>query len=298
MDALVKNGQRGAVLIFVIILMVMMGIAASMFVSLLATESFSSAGHSSSTEAFFVSFGGVEIAQRALAQDMNWYQSAQDPVVIPTTSFGVGSFAVMTYRPASELSSRIADDDATGPIDVHTTDRFPSPGYLQIKNDDDDDDAGAEFIRYTGKDGNAFTGITRNVDIGDVQGEASPHEAGSRVYPVTTLLDRLKSVGDPCTPEEASPFRIDTHPKFLTAGTVDIEGEEISYSGSTNQSGDTFLSGVVRCRNLTSSSHSRGKPVTPLLSAYEVEVVSTGSRSGIIPGENNAERVLRKIIQR
>jgi hypothetical protein len=93
------------------------------------------------------------------------------------------------------------------------------------------------------------------------------------------------------------PFRIAYHPKFLSAGTLDIEGEEISYTGSTAAAGNMTLTGVTRCAGLLGPlAHATGRPVTPVLvggdsADYQVEIASTGTVGSTI-------RYARKTVQR
>ena len=106
------------------------------------------------------------------------------------------------------------------------------------------------------------------------------HSRSSAVYPVTILLTPLLVTSCNTIPV---PFQIANHPKFLTAGTLDIEGEEISYTGSSVAGGNMTLTGVTRCLgSLGPLAHTAGKPVTPVLiggdsADYQVEMVSTGT---------------------
>ncbi len=294
-----KN-QSGASLIFVIVLLLMAGMVTATFVSLISSEGLTAMGHSGSSEAFYVAFGGIEVQQRVFSQNLEWYRSTTDPMVAPPVNLGAGSFGVNTYLPATVLNRQIPAANSVAPIQVYTTDRYPNSGFLQIEEGIDDE---GEFIHYTGKRGDTFTGITRNVSIGGVQGAADDHPQGSIVYPVTVLSDRLNSLGSPCVPTVSASFRIVAHPKFLEAGTLDIEGEEIFYSGSVSSGGVMVLTGVIRCKNLVSSAHPAGRPVTPLQiesgqPSYEVEIVSTGTRSSALGARYAAKRVLRKTIRR
>jgi hypothetical protein len=114
---------------------------------------------------------------------------------------------------------------------------------------------------------------------------AGPHARSVAVYPVTTLVDALSGASCNTIP---TPLRIVYHPKFLTAGTLDIEGEEISYAGSTVAGGNMTLTGVTRCLGLVGpAAHAAGQPVTPVLiggdsADYQVEMVATGTVGGSI----------------
>ena len=233
--------------------------------------------------------GGIEYDQRSLAQNLEWYRSLTDPIAITTLNLGAGSFTVSSNLPATMLRNRIPTAASTAPIRVYTTNRFPVSGYLQIE---DDITASAEFIQYTGISGDTFTGITRNVTIGTVTGTAGAHARGEIVYPVTTLVDNMPNN---CT--SIASLRVAYHPKFLGAGTLDVEGEELFYTGSSITGVNMTLTGVQRCQNGTvSSAHPPGRPVTPVLvdgvsPDYEAETFSTGTVSAAV-------RITKKTVQR
>lgn len=290
--------ERGMALVAAVFLIVVIAFLGLMMVSLVSTQSFSSMNEVQSDQAYFLAEGGMEFVQRALAENLNWYRSTADPMLIPATSLGGGTFTVSTALPATMLRNRMIDTANT--MTVFTTSRFPTAGILQIE---EDLAAGnAEFVRYTGIAGNTFTGLSRGQTIGGVAGiaGATDHSRGDKVYPVTTLVGNLLSLGA-CGPTAAASFQIVEHTKFLTAGTIDIEGEEIRYTGSTTSGANTVLTGVTRCANSVSSNHLNGAPVTPLLEDgatpdYEAEPVSTGTVGSTLTG--NAVRVIRKTVQR
>ena len=121
---------------------------------------------------------------------------------------------------------------------------------------------------------------------------ASFHNRGDAVYPVTTLSAALvASCVSPTT------FQIVANSKLLSAGTLDIEGEEIGYSRATTAGAVTTLTGVRRCLDLGPPlAHPAGRPVTPLLvggisAQYEAETIATGT-------VGSAVRELRKTVQR
>jgi hypothetical protein len=130
------------------------------------------------------------------------------------------------------------------------------------------------------------------VTVGTVTGAAGNHPRGSTVYPVTTLVDALlNSCAAPAS------FRIAENTKFLRAGIVDIEGEEISYSGSSTAGGNRTLTGVQRCVGPTpGAAHAAGQPVTPVLNGgtsadVQSEIASTGTVGGAV-------RAMTKTVQR
>jgi hypothetical protein len=244
-----------------------------------------------SVQAFYLAESGLEVEQRRWAQNLNWYRSATDPNPNPATAqtLGTGNFTVYTNLPATLL--KVSLSPAATTITAYSTDRFPASGTLQLE---EDLTAGGEFVTYTGIVGNTFTGAARGRTVGTVTSSAGSHSRGDAVYPVTTLVDALSGASCNTIP---APFRIAYHPKFLTAGTLDIEGEEISYTGSSVAAGNMTLTGVTRCVGLLGPlAHAAGKPVTPVLiggdsADYEVEMVSTGAVGSDI-------RYLRKNVQR
>ncbi len=284
--------QRGAFLILVAVFMlIVLAFMGTVFLTTFTTSTSTSLNEVQSTRAFLAAEGGQAFNQRDLAMNLDWYLSTSDPLANITRNLGMGSFTAATTLPATLLRTRIPTDVSTAPIRVYTTNRFPAPGYIQVE---DDITGSAEFIRYTAVVADTFTGITRNVTIGGVSGAsgAGPHARGERVYPVTTLLDAMPNN---CT--EITALRITAHSKFLGAGTLDVEGEEIFYPGSTSTPGVLTLNGVQRCQNgTTSAAHAAGDPVTPLLvdgtpPDFEAEITSAGTVGG-------AARTARKTVQR
>jgi hypothetical protein len=291
------RGERGVSLIAAIFFLVIVAFMGTTLVSLMSTQSITSAGEAKSTQALYVAEGGSEFAQRALAMNLDWYRSAADPILTASTALGAGTFTISTYLPATELSRRVTPASAT--IPVFTTSRFPASGTVQLS---DDIGSGGEFVRYTGVTATTFTGLTRNVTIGGVSGGAvGTFVRLARVYPVTTLSTALANLGG-CAPQSAASFNVVAHSKLLSAGTITIDPEEISYTGSTTSGGVTTLTGVTRCVNSQSSGHAIGDPVTPLLADglgaanYEALFASTGSVGNA--GLGTAVRVVQKTVQR
>lgn len=292
---LILETERGIALIAAVFLIVVFGFLGVSVVSLVGTQGFSAMNEVKSDQAFFVAEGGAEFAQQVLAMNLNWYRSTSDPILIPATNLGAGTFNVSMGLPVTMLRNRMVDTAVT--MTVYTTSRFPATGFLQI---DDNITGSGEFVQYAATSGNTFTGLTRGQTIGTVASAASNHSRGDRVYPVTTLVTNLSTLGV-CTPTAAGSFQVVAHPKFLTAGTIDIDGEEIRYTGSTTSGGNMTLSGVTRCVNSFSSAHPPGQPVTPILvdgaaPDYEAEPVSTGTVGAPVTG--NAVRVIRRTVQR
>ena len=289
-----RKSQQGFLMIVAIVLLVVISFLAVTLSSMVAGNALSGANHFGSMQALFEADSGLEFEQRRWAQNQDWYRSATDPSssTAAAQTLGAGSFTVSSNLPATLLRTGLAASAVT--INVYTTNRFPSSGILQIE---EDFTAGAEFVSYTGMTGNTFTGVTRGATVGSVVSTAVPHQRSDTLYPVTTLVDALGAI---CT--GPTTFRIAAHPKFLTAGTLDIEGEEISYTGSSVSGGNMTLTGVTRCREIiapaipASAGHLAGRPVTPVLitgtsATQQVEMVSTGTLG-------NNVRIGRRTIQR
>lgn len=303
-DLLVLKTERGIALIAAVFLIVVFGFLGVTVVSLVGTQGFSAMNEVKSDQAFFVAEGGTEFSQRFLAQNLQWYRSTVDPILIPATNLGAGSFNVSVNLPATMLRRRIPPGLA--PISVYTAARFPSSGFLQIEDDMNPVTGAGEFISYNGiVGGNTFNVTGRGLTIGGVSSVSDAgdtHARGHHVYPVTTLEMPAPATGllNNCTP--LASITLASHPKFLGAGTIDIEGEEIGYTGLTVTGGTMTLTGVTRCQNGTASAaHNNGSPVTPLLAEgtlpdFEAEIISTGTVS--LAAVGNAARSVRKTVQR
>lgn len=295
-----RTYQRGSLLIAAIVLIVVVAFLALALSTMLASNVHTTVNNLGSMQALYEAESGLEYEQRLLAQNVNWYISA-DPTPTVTQTVGQGTFSVYGRFPATRLRTPMT---ATSPplgnnwIQVYSVGQYPNAGFLQIE---EDLAAGAngEFVQYTGRDtvNNRFTGITRDRTIGTLRGldGAVNHARGEIVYPVTTLITAMASATCSVVP---NPFQIVAHSKFLSAGTIVIEGEEISYTGSSTAGAVMTLTGVTRCRNTppVGATHAAGRPVTPLLlgsdvADYEAEAIATGTMGA-------ATRVMRKTIQR
>lgn len=305
-----RGRRQGGFMLIAAIVLIVVAAALAVTIALIAGTSAGSASDNlQSGQALYAAESGLEVEQRCLAENVDWYRSTTDPVttaMCPTTpltqSIGQGSvtFAVFANLPATKLRTRMT---ATSPpvgndwIQVFSVDRFPASGDLLI-DEDLGLGGGGELVHYTGLDvaNRRFTGITRARTIGTVTGldGAVPHDRGSGAYPVTTLVTAMASATCSVVP---NPFQIVAHSKFLSAGTIDIEGEEISYSGSTIAGGNMTLSGVQRCLNISGgAAHPAGRPVTPVLfgddsANYQAEMVSSGAADSTL-------RAMRKTVQR
>lgn len=285
--------QGGYLLVAAVVLIVLVAAMSVAVSGWLAGNVGTSVNNLGSMQALYQAESGIEYGQRNLALNLDWYRSTIDPISLPAQALGAGSFTVSTALPATLVRTRVTA--AANAIRVYTVERFPDSGYLLIE-----EDLGlggnAEFVQYSGRDtaNNVFTGVTRDRTIGGIKGQdgAVAHERGSRVYPVTQLRTALAAN---CT--ALASIDVDAHSKFLGGGTIDIEGEELRYTGSRTSGGTLTLTGVERCQNGTAAAaHAIGAPVTPLLVDgtdvdYEAEVVATGT-------VGNDRRIARRTVQR
>lgn len=281
-----QAGFLSIVALMMIVVVVAMAIAMGY---LLSTSTVASGSHVGSMQALFLAESGLEYEQRRWGQNLNWYRSAIDPnpAAPAAQPLGNGTFTVSSNLPATLLRTRLTAAGAT--INAYTTERFPASGILQVE---EDLASGAELVRYTGIAGATFTGVTRAQTVGSVTSVAGGHARSSAVYPVTILRTALAANCNPL-----ASMQVDAHGKFLSAGTLDIEGEEIAYSGSSTSGGTMTLTGITRCLgSVVSVSHAVGQPVTPVLASgesasYQVEMVATG-----VTGNNI--RYVRRTIER
>jgi hypothetical protein len=192
------------------------------------------------------------------------------------------------------LQRRLRPGDNTAA--VYSTGRFPPAGFLQIE---DTIGGGAEFVQYAGIAGNTFTGLTRGRTIGSVASAAANHPRGSNVYPVVQLANGLpNSCASPASISITVPSTNVNQIKFLSAGTLDVLGEEIMYTGySTSGANTLILTGIQRCQGPTASVAANvNDPVTPVLDGgvtanNQAEVASTGT-------VGTAVRTVKKTVQR
>ena len=287
-----RRRQAGYLMVVLIGLLVVVASLASVLSYLNAVNATSGSGRLGAMQAFFFAESGLELEQRRWAQNLNWYRSATDPNPSPAAAqaFGSGSFTVYSNLPATLM--RTGASAATATINVYTTARFPASGILQIE---DDITGGGEFVRYTGVTATSFTGVTRGQTVGSVVSAASTHARSDRVYPVTILRTAMAAN---CT--ALASIQIDANSKLLSAGTLDIEGEEVGYTAATTTGATTTLTGITRCLDtvtvITPVTHAIGQPVTPVLvggdsADYQVEAIASGA-------QGNNIRYARRTIQR
>jgi hypothetical protein len=282
-----SNDQNGVSLIAAIFIIVVLGFMGVMFLSMINTGSFTAVNDIQSAQALYVAEGGVEFAQLALAQNLDWYLSVSDPMSSPsstTLNLGAGSFTVTTNLPGTKLRAKMPIG-STNPARVYTTNRFFTAGCIRIED---------EFIQYTGLGSTVaacvgqppcFTGIVRGAAAAAAcfggGTTLAAHTRGISVYPVSSLGTAMLAN---CS--DMALITIATNTKFLSAGTLDIETEEVSYSGSSISGGTMTLTGIQRCLDaasqITPLSHAVGIPVTPVLvnddsADNQAEIISIGT---------------------
>lgn len=284
-----RSHQRGYLMVAAVILIVIVAFLAVALSTMLASNVSTTVNNLGSMQALYEAESGLEYGQRQLAVDLEWYRNSADPVNYPVQTLATGSFTTSVSFPATMLRTRIPGA-LPGIIRVYTTARFPASGYLQIE---DDITGNAEYVSYNGVTADTFNVTARDQTIGGVpSGATGARLRGSRVYPVTQLSTALPNN---CT--TLASMNLDAHTKFLSAGTLDIEGEEIQYSGSSTSGATMTLTGVLRCQNGTAAAaHAVSVPVTPILVDgtgvdFEAEVFSTGALG-------NDQRFSRRSVQR
>ncbi len=288
-----SKSQRGVSLIAAIFILVILAFMGVMFLTMINTASLTSVNDLQSAQALYIAEGGVEFEQLNLAQNLDWYRSATDPLYNDTGNLGAGSFTATVRAPATKLRRRLLPGDATA--SVYTTSGFPASGFLQI---DEDVTSNAEFVQYTILNATTFTLTARGVNIGTIAtAPTTTFSRGTAVYPVMTLSLAGGLLSSCASPTSFTIVSAAAPIKLLSAGTIDIEGEEISYSGSTISGASMILTGVQRCRgSIGPVAHANGQPVTPVLiggdsASYEAEVNSIGTAGAAV-------RSVKKTVQR
>jgi hypothetical protein len=268
------KGQDGVSLIAAIFIIVVLAFMGLMFLSLITTGSLTAVNDMQSTQALSIAEGGVEFHQLNLARNLDWYRSATDPISTDIRNLGAGSFTVSTTLPATKLKAQVTFA-SVAPLRVYSVARFLTSGCLRIED---------EFITYgsVGTTAGAcnpyqppcFTGIVRGGGSCFGGGTQSAHSRGDTVFPVSTLGTSL-----PNNCNDIASLTITRNDKLLSAGTLDIQGEAVSYTGSSTVGVTTTLTGIQRCLNATPNVSGSGFPVTPVLdsAAWQAEIVSTGA---------------------
>lgn len=284
-----RRAQAGFLMMVVLVLVVVLVFLAIAMGYLLANSTLASASHVGAMQALFLADSGLEDEQGRWARNLDWYRTAADPdpAAPAAQALGGGTFTASTTLPATLLKTRLTVGGTT--INAYATARFPASGILQLGEDLASD---GELVRYAGVAGTSFTGVTRAQTVGTVTSVASAHPRSTTVYPVTILRSALAAS---CAP--LASLQVDAHGKFLGAGTLDIEGEEIGYTGSTTTGGTMTLTGITRCLGTVSSvAHAVGQPVTPVRASgdsarAQVEIASMGT---VGPNVRYARRTIQR----
>ncbi len=267
--------QGGFLMMAVLVLVVVLVFLAIAMGHLLANSTLAASSHVGAMQALFLADSGLEYERNRWAKNLDWYRTTvdPDPTAPVAQSVGGGTFVASTSLPATLVRTQLVTGGTT--LNVYATSRFPASGILQLGEDLASD---GEFVRYGAIAGASFTGLTRAQSVGTVTSLASTHPRSSAVYPVTILRTTL-----PASCAALASLQVDAHGKFLSAGTLDIEGEEIGYTGSSTTGGTMTLTGITRCLGTVSAvGHAIGQPVTPVRESgdsarTQVEITSTGT---------------------
>ncbi len=221
MDVFTKKNQRGASLIIIIAIILIMGIIAAVFVSLINTESFTALNQSAGEEAFAIAEGGLEY----ILKNRTFPNYSTGGSTIP---LGAGNFAVET---PTYLTAAVVISNTT--ITVDSTSRFSSPsGRIVIDS---------EVMTYSALTPTTFTLVS---------GATSAHANGNAVYPVTTVsID--PGVG-------GTTITVASTTGFLTYGILKIDSEYIYCNVATS---NTFTNCTRGYRGTTPAGHAIGSNV-------------------------------------
>lgn len=279
MDVLSHKDQKGASLIIIIAIVLIVGIIGAVFVSLINTESFTAMHQSAGEDAFALADSGLEYGKKYLRSFADWYSFSTDPVIpASSTPLGSGNFTTTINFPATALSKSIGAGNTT--ICVRTKNRFPPfPFYIGIDS---------EYMQCTGDSGASCYTCTRGVILGGVGIPPAQHFQDAEVDPVVQLSSNIGAT-DTTIPFTGLPS------KFLTRGTITINdlvngNEEIDYA-AIQTSPQAFIGCI---RDPLGTSHSAGLPIIPIQSSEQAFLQSTGVRAAIL--STNAQRVLTDVI--
>ena len=292
-----RRHQRGFLLIVAIVLLVVASILAATMAFMVATSGSSASDNLKSGQALFLAESGLEYEQRQLAQNVDWYRATTDPFDVTTRNLGQGSFTISVNVPVTELRTNMSAVPA--PINVFTTNLFPSPsGTLLIDDDFTALTGTAEFVTYNAVSVSSpytFTINNRDRSINGVSGPsgAVAHTRGTNVYPVTTLNSALPALplatGACASLPTLTSLTIVANSKFPSIGTITLyhtsgtNAEQISYAASTTSGGLTTLTGLTRCANGTTAiAAAANDPVVSMVANagtndFEVLIGSTGN---------------------
>lgn len=187
--------QKGASIIVVIAIMLILAVMGSALISLVRTGTDISINELGAEQAYSIAEGGKEY----ILANRNFPNYSQ---VTPIT-LGTGSFTVST---PTYLTAAVTISATT--ITVASTSSFPSSGKIRID---------AEVLTYTGTTATTFTGVFPATNI---------HTNGNAVYPVTTLTGSdLTAV--------ATTINVTSTTGFLIPGIIKSQDEYIYCTTAT-----------------------------------------------------------------
>ena len=221
MPSLHRN-QSGAGLIVVIVILLIVGTIAAVFVSLISTESFTAINQSTGLESIGIAEGGLEyILENRIFPN---YSTGGTAITLGTGGFTVDTPTYLTADPGA----------AGATITVQSTANFPASGRIVIDS---------ELIDYTGTTAATFTGATRGAG-GTV---ATAHPSGNAVFPVTVLTADPGAAG--------TTINVNSTTGFLIPGAIKI-GSEYIYCTATTAT--TFTNCTRGYRGTTAAAHAAG----------------------------------------
>jgi hypothetical protein len=289
MKPLQCQSQRGAGLIVVVLILVVVSMVIAAFVSLINSESFTAMNQSAGLEAFGISEGGIEYGKRYLRPYATWYSFATDPITPAAGLFlGSGSFTTIVNFPATALSKTVGAAVTQTKICVRTKDRFPTTFnfYALVEN---------EYMQCTANNGAACYTCSRGVLLSS----PAPHFQDTPFYPVVQLSAGGITATDTTIPFSGSPS------KFLNRGTILIDDpvngdEEINYGAIQTTPSLAFINCIRGVDGYPAAVHTGGQSIVPIQTKDGVNptqqafLQSTGVRATILG--SSAQRVLTDVI--
>lgn len=179
-----RSNQSGAGLVIAIVILLVVGTIAAVFVSLISNESFTALHQTAGLEDLGVAEGGME---RAVYQYNSGTVVCAALATGAPVTLGAGSFTIAAtlYNPApfTTLSGAIVATDTT--IPVVSTAGYAPHGRITIESED---------IDYVAITATSFTGAMRGVNG---TSPPVPHAAGKRVRQKQCLITATGTVQRP-----------------------------------------------------------------------------------------------------
>lgn len=257
------TSQKGASIIAVIAIMLILAVMGAALVSLVTTGSDVSVNQLQSEQALYIADGGLQYVLKYnnypnYSTNGNW------------TPLGAGRFKVDT---PAYVTPGINASVTTIPVVFEPTATFPSSGLILIDS---------ELISYTGTTSSSFTGATR----GAGGTTATTHSDGSSVYPAARLKTGLNAN---CNSTPIDIVDTDNPGGFQIPGVIFIDNEYF-YCQGTSPPPDYQFTNCVRCYMGTSGAAHPATPPQPRFASQFI-LKSTGQVTNIL--SSNAQRVVK-----